>query len=33
MFDYVRINNTGTDRDIGVVQGYINSLDEDIQDL
>lgn len=33
MFDYVRINNTGTDRDIGVVQGYINSLDEDIQDF
>lgn len=33
MFDYVRMNNTGTDRDIGVVQGYINSLDEDIQDF
>ena len=28
MFDYVRMNNTGTDRDIGVVQGYINSLDD-----
>jgi DNA ligase-1 len=33
MFDYVRMNNTGTDRDIGVVQGYINSLDKDIQDF
>lgn len=33
MFDYVRMNNTGTDRDIGVVQGYINSLDEDMQDF
>ena len=33
MFDYVRMNNTGTDRDIGVVQGYINSLDEDVRDF
>lgn len=33
MFDYVRMNNTGTDRDIGVVQGYINSLDEDLRDF
>lgn len=33
MFDYVRMNNTGTDRDIGVVQGYISSLDEDMQDF
>ena len=33
MFNYVRINNTGTDKDIGVVQGYISSLDEDMQDF
>ena len=33
MFIYLSLHNSGTDINIGVVQGYINSLDEDIQDF
>lgn len=33
MFIYLSLHNSGKDRDIGVIQGYINSLDEDIQDF
>ena len=33
MFIYLSLHNSGTDVNIGVVQGYINSLDEDIQDF
>lgn len=33
MFIYLSLHNSGKDRDIGVVQGYINSLDEDLQDF
>lgn len=33
MFDYLSLHNSGTDVNIGVVQGYINSLDEDLQDF
>ena len=31
MFIYLSLHNSGTDVNIGVVQGYINSLDEDLQ--
>lgn len=33
MFIYLSLHNSGTDVNIGVVQGYINSLDEDLQDF
>ena len=33
VFVYLLLNNSGTDVNIGVVQGYINSLDEDLQDF
>lgn len=33
MFRYLSLHNSGTDINIGVVQGYINSLDEDLQDF
>ena len=33
MFRYLLLHNSGTDINIGVVQGYINSLDEDLQDF
>lgn len=33
MFIYLSLHNSGTDINIGVVQGYINSLDEDMQDF
>ena len=33
MFRYLSLHNSGTDRDIGIVQGYINSLDGDLQDF
>lgn len=33
MFIYLSLHNSGTDVNIGVVQGYINSLDEDMQDF
>lgn len=33
MFKYLSLHNSGKDANIGVVQGYINSLDEDIQDF
>lgn len=33
MFIYLSLHNSGTDINIGVVQGYINSLDEDLQDF
>lgn len=33
MFRYLSLNNSGKDKDIGVVQGYINSLDEDVRDF
>lgn len=33
MFIYLSLHNSGMDINIGVVQGYINSLDEDIQDF
>lgn len=33
MFSYLSLNNSGKDVNIGVVQGYINSLDKDLQDF
>ena len=33
MFDYLSLHNSGTDTNIGIIQGYINSLDEDLQDF
>ena len=33
MFRYLLLHNSGTDVNIGVVQGYIDSLDKDLQDF